>query len=101
MNTQQNQTRSNWTTVINPLLFHPDPLGNNPGTDDGGRTRRPTVTPTLEDVTPDQYYPEDEDTDRTKEKKNKIVENDIAKSNEEKERIKEDYEPDDDLTLED
>lgn len=36
-----------------------DPIGNNPGTDDGGRVRVPPRVPSLDEVTPGQYFPED------------------------------------------
>ncbi|WP_433862746.1 hypothetical protein [Sphingobacterium thalpophilum] len=40
------------------LLNEIDPLGNNPGTDDGAPTRRPPKVPDLDEITPDRYYPE-------------------------------------------
>ncbi|MDF2515560.1 MAG: hypothetical protein K0R59_856 [Sphingobacterium sp.] len=40
------------------LLNEIDPIGNNPGTDDGTRIRKAPKVPDLEEVIPDKYYPE-------------------------------------------
>ncbi len=38
-----------------------DPIDNDPSTDDGGRTYTPPKVPDLEDITPNLYYPENND----------------------------------------
>ncbi|WP_343565803.1 hypothetical protein [Sphingobacterium sp.] len=40
------------------LLSEIDPIGNNPGTDNGTPVRKAPKVPDLEEVIPDSYYPE-------------------------------------------
>ncbi|MDM1293287.1 hypothetical protein HX021_03145 [Sphingobacterium sp. N143] len=79
------------------MLFNEiDPIGNNPGTDDGGHVRVPPKVPQLEEVTPDQYYPENtEGPDPTEEEQRDQEDLENTDSEEERHPEKPDHEDDD------